>query len=556
MKKNQMALFLHHILAVQTNKFKKTVTFGWTSLIIIISMLFCGCASLYEMDLAEQRRINITEDLYLLGHGKPADFPDPLTLDDAVRIGLQNNLDIRIFRIMTEIENDNALAEKLKMLPQLNLQGKLSHRSEYDLKEYENLDTGNKTLGRSVSEEKLRKSFDISLSWNILDFGLSYIRARQAAIKKEIKRMERLRQTQNLTLEIAVAYWKAVLAEHELEYIRKIETQVQQYKEKAEIMAAQKRIDPIGVKTIEKRIADMAITASNLEADISGARIGLCRLMGLSPMTDFNLVGKSFQNYLEKMPKPGELDPEKLEMVSLHNRPEFYSADMELQVQQDEARAALMSMFPGIRFDISNYYDDNKYMVNNYWASIGVNVVANVLSLPSKYMKLKAEDRKEAMTKARRLLLTATVIAQAHLALHDYMVKEKQFRLHDESYSISEELMSMNRERYELGAVSDTAITQQMMENMVTRLERNRSLIDMITAYNVLLVTLGLDYSQWDESLTDMDEKVLPDDIEIRDIWNEENKDAECPGSVPTQSGGMGFNFERHQTCGVSEVSF
>ena len=75
----------------------------------------------------------------------------------------------------------------------------------------------------------------------------------------------------------------------------------------------------------------------------------------------------------------------------------------------------------------------------------------------------------------------------------------------DNSYVISEDLVTMSRERYELGALSDTVMTQQVMENMVTRLERNRCLIDLINAYNVLLVTLGFDYSQWESVRIDSD---------------------------------------------------
>ncbi len=307
-----------------------------------------------------------------------------------------------------------------------------------------------KVLGRSISEERTRKVVNLSLSWNVLDFGLSFIRARQAAMDKEIKRMERLRQAQNLAMDIAASYRKSVMAEQELEYIAKIEADVKIYKEKAKEMVAQNRLDPISAKNIEKKMADLAITAASLQADISNARIELCRLMGLNPMTEFRLAHESSEVYLKKMPESEEIKPEHLEITALNNRPEFFAADIQMRIQKDEARAALVSMFPGIRFDISHHYDDNKYLVNNYWSSVGLGVVENLLSLPSRYASWKYQERTESLVKAQRLMLTAGVIVQVHMALHDFIEKEKRFRLYNDSYVISEDLLTMSRERMSL----------------------------------------------------------------------------------------------------------
>lgn len=487
---------------------------------------------MYNVDLISQRKDNLRQDLELLAQREAMNFSEPLNLDDVVRIGLENNLDLRISRIMAEIADDEAWAEKLKMLPQLNVRGNISVRDKHEFKEYENVDTGQTTLGRSISDEKTRRTVSASLTWNVLDFGISYLRARQTVVGNEIKRMERLRQAQNLAMEISAAYWKAVLAEQDLEYIREIEKEVKDYKSKAETMVAQKRIDPISAKGIEKKIAEMAITAAKLQEDISGARIELCRLMGLSPLTNFELVKEDFQKYTETMPAPDNIDVKTLEAISLRNRPEFFSADLEEKIEQDEARAALLSMFPGLKFDYSNYYDGNKYLVNNYWNTVGVGLSMDLLSIPSRYMIYKSRLKNISRVRFQRLLLTAGVIAQTHLALHDYIVKEEQFRLYDESYSISGDLLSMSRERHELGTLSDTIITQEMLENMVARLSRNRSAIDLLSAYNTLLVTLGFDYEKWRDKPMTLDDANIPEDIETRDILEIGRLDSsEWPGA-------------------------
>lgn len=473
-----------------SNMRMKMMTIGWIFLTAVLIISLGGCSnSLYQLDMAKHRRANLLKDLNLLCPKSPADLPSPLTLDDAVLVGMRNNLDLRISRIMEDISDENALMERLKMLPQVNLNSSISQSS----------------ASSDPDADKATKTMSLSLTWNILDFGLSYIRARQSAMRAEIRSMERTRQAQMLAAQIASAYWQTILAEQSLEQIQTIETEVRGYKERTELLVSQKRLDPIVSKAIEKKIVELAITASDLRAEISGAKIELCRLMGISPMTEITLERIPFQEHLEKLPSPGAFDPLKLEMISLTRRPEFYAEDLELRIQQDEARSALVSMLPGAQLNFGNYYNSNSSYANNMWASWGHTLTSALLSLPSQYVNWRSQKKNVAMVELQRLLLTSGVIVEVHMALHDYMVKDRQFRLYDDSYGIAEDLLSMSRERHELGLLSDWALTQRMLEDVVARLSRDRRIIDLFNAYNTLLVTMGLEYTQWGDDVLEMD---------------------------------------------------
>jgi len=504
----------HNILNMKKNRIK----IGLAS-VLLSAMLLSGCTSQYRVDLVKQRRDNLAEELKLIQVRETMSFPDPLTLDDVIKIGTQNNLEMRISRIMADIEKDNALAEKLNMLPQLSLSGNLGYRNSYNISKYQDVNTGQEYLGSSTNQEKATKLMNIDLSWNILDFGLSYLRARQSAMGTEIKRMERIRQSQKLAVDLSAAYWRAVLTAKDLERVKAIEAEATEYKTRAEALVAQKRLDPFIAKGIEKQVSDLSITSNNLQAEITAVKIELAKLMGLSPVTRFDLSGESSaEAYLENMPDSSKVDPRKLEIVSLNHRPELFSADLEEKVRHDEARSVLMSMFPGIRLSASQNFDYNSFLLNTTWSSMGISVAENILALPSKYMSWKAKDKTVSMVKAQRLMLTAGIIAQVHMAFHDYRTKEKQFRLYHNAWMISEDLLNMSRERNKLGTVTDVQITQRMMETVVSKLQRDRSLTDVMNSYNMLLVTLGLNFEQWSEKLAQMNENAMPEDIQTRDI--------------------------------------
>ncbi|NJL59929.1 MAG: TolC family protein [Desulfobacteraceae bacterium] len=488
-------------------------------MLLIMSVFSIGCSNQFKMDLTKQRHDNLAEDLKAIQAQETMKFPDPLTLDEVIRVGLENNLEMRISRIMAEIEKDSALAEKLGMLPDLSFSGNASYRSNYAVSEYEDIYTGKKVLGSTTNSEKATRIMDIRLSWNILDFGLSYLRSRQAAVGLEIKRMERIRQSQKLALDLSNAYWKSVLTQKDLERVRAIESEATEYKKKADELVAQKRIDPIVARGIEKQLSDLSITANGLQSEMASIRIELGKLMGISPFTRFDLANESTaEGFVENMPEPSGLDPRRLEIVSLNNRPELFSADLEEKVRQDDARSVLLSMFPSIRLDAAQNYDYNSFLANNTWSSVGISVAQNFLDIPSKYMSWKAKDKTVSMVKAQRLMLTAGVIAQVHIALQDYRAKEKQFRLYNNAWLIAEDLLNMSRERNKLGTVTDLQVTQRMMETVVAKLQRDRSLTDVLNAYNMLLVTLGLDYGRWRENLMEFDEHAVPADIQTKDI--------------------------------------
>lgn len=480
---------------------KKTNLFRSVA-IAFVFLLICGCTTKKALDMGTQRQQNINEDLGRLAPRSSLNMQYRLSLNDVIRIGLENNLEIRINQIIEDIADDKALAEKLNLLPRMDLEIDRSKRNNDEVKGYKNINSGSVTAGNTVSQEQLRKTASLSITWNVLDFGLSYIRGRQAAMQKEIRRMESLRQAQKLALEITTSYWQAVLAEQDLEYVNTLMTEIKTYKEKVDLMVSQKMMDPISTKMIEKKLTDLAITAGKLQGAVSGSRIELCRLMGLNPGTRFSLKYEDFNDYLKMMPDPGRLSAQALEMAALRNRPELFATDFQLKVQQDEAKAALLAMFPGVKFYAGEYYDANTYLANSSWNVVGIGLANNILSLPAKYMEWKADGKTINIVKAQRLMLTSGIIAQVHIALHDYSVKLNQYILYDEAHSISDKLLNMTRQRQAAGTLTETVLTSRMLENIVATLERDKNLVDLMSAYYKLMVTLGLDYSRWTESLS------------------------------------------------------
>ncbi len=526
----------------------------------LLALALTSCSGQFKVDLKQDRNRNLQHDLTMLKAFSNTDVPERLDIDEAVRIGIENNLDLRISRIMAEIADDEAMREKLKMLPRLKVDAAVSRRDKYRQTEYVDSKTGNTVLSNTITEELTNRTVGATLTWNLLDFGISFFSARQAVLQKEVGRMERIRQAQKLALDVSSAFHKAVLAEQTLEKISAMEAEMTGYKEKAEAMVDQKRLDPMVAKTIERDLASMAVTSKNLQAEISGARIELCNLMGVSPAKPFSLVHDSLAAGVDGIPEPGRIDVEILETVALTHRPELFAADLEARVVRDEARAAMAAMFPGVVFNLGHYYDGNRYLVNNTWSSVGVGIMDNLLSLPSRYIDLKAKGLNMDLVDMQRLMLTGGVISQTHLSLHDFAVKYELYTLQDNSHRISEQLLDMTRQRHELGAVSDTVLIQNMMESMVARLGKDRSMIQLMNAYNSLLVAIGLNYSEWAGGLPSDPAEIPPDigeqELPAARIEDEQNRPDDKNSFNKSTTGTEGdalLNFDRQPSFGGAE---
>ncbi|WP_244442591.1 TolC family protein [Azospirillum lipoferum] len=72
-----------------------------------------------------------------------------------------------------------------------------------------------------------RRTGDLGFTWNVLDFGVSYLRARQSSNLVLVADERRRRVVQGILQDVRTAYWRAVAAERLLERIEPLERRVE-----------------------------------------------------------------------------------------------------------------------------------------------------------------------------------------------------------------------------------------------------------------------------------------------------------------------------------------
>ena len=105
----------------------------------------------------------------------------PISLYEAIGRALKYNLDFHLELHEKILARRELELSRYEMLPTFVSNLNYNGRSNFSGANSRSLLTGRQSLVSSTSSDRDLHTADLALSWNILDFGVSYFRARQAA---------------------------------------------------------------------------------------------------------------------------------------------------------------------------------------------------------------------------------------------------------------------------------------------------------------------------------------------------------------------------------------
>jgi len=386
-----------------------------TTLCIFAILLTCnGCVK--SKRTIESTRISNSQQDKKYFECVKIDTPSQMTLEDIVEIALNQNLDLYVKELEYEIQKEAATGAKLDMLPELLFSGEANKRNNNPGSSSASLIPGVPPAPPSVSSDKRTTRWNITLTWNLLDFGISYYKARQEANAVLIQYFEYERLKQNLVLDLTVHYWNAVAA---LEAFLRTEKFIEVLKthEVALVRASDTHlISQTRVLTTQEKILEYEFKMKEYQREYHFAMSELTRLMGLPPSVEFELI------YDREKPLTIDLPHiHSLEEIALQERPELYNYDMEEKISIDEVRVAFLELFPGSSMFAGYNYDENRFLVNNYWNLVGLKTAWDLFSIPTAIRRERIAKQQVSLARRNRLAISLATISQVNLAYLLYL---------------------------------------------------------------------------------------------------------------------------------------
>ncbi|MCF7950359.1 MAG: TolC family protein [Spirochaetaceae bacterium] len=450
----------------------------------------------------EEHRSSLVEELERME--KRQKLPqEPMSIAEVSAMVLKYNLDHRV-RLMEEALAAGELEiARLERLPSLASNAGYTAVSDVQSTGSENLQTGVESEPNSVSQDQGLYTGDLSVAWNVLDFGVSFYQARQQANRVLILRERRRKAIHTLLQEVRAAYWRAVgaqeLQQRVLQTIAEVETILEQI-EKARDEGLQPPLQNLmRQKTILRTKAQLQAILRNLQL----ARPKLAGLMNLPPGKSFELQGAEL--FEGKVPELRS-DPSELEEIALGNRPELRQARYEERNAGLEVRTALARLFPGLELNTSYQYTSNSYAAHSNWGEAGIRLSWNLMNLVSAPKRIRQLKMRRELQHQRGLALAMAVVSQVHIGYHRFETAREKYLQALRRWEIERSILRHITDRAESDTASRVEALCAAADALKAEMEVYNAYAGMEMSLGMLYTSLGLDPIALGETGVDVDE--------------------------------------------------
>lgn len=418
-----------------------------------------------------------------------------ITLEEAMARALLHNRERRVQMMESAMASHQLAISRFDMLPQLAANAGYTSRDTLAASSSAVLDP-NGNVSRSpaptysISADKRSETNSLALSWNVLDFGLSYLRGQQAADRLLIAKERERKAVHNLIQDVRTAYWRAISAQKLLQQTGPLRVRVQQALTDSRRIENLRLKNPMDALSYQRDLLDVRRSLEALHKDLLDARTSLTTLMGLSPTTEIELLEMAEDDY--KIPVL-KADINSLESSALALRPELMELRYQKRITEKEGRAALLGLLPGLNLTAGTYKDSNDFLLYNSWnsygASLGLNLF-NVFKAPVVKSMTKAQTQ---LAQERRLALTAAVLGQVHLSRFALENAKDQYQTSAEYLQVVRKIREQVKQMRSAERSGELDLIREEMTELLADLRRAVAYAELQNSYGRVFVSAGLD---------------------------------------------------------------
>lgn len=419
-----------------------------------------------------------------------------LTLVEAMSRALLHNRERRVQMMESAMASSQLAVSRFDMLPQLAANAGYTERSTVAASSSAVFDPVTSqfapatTPTYSVSAGKVSQTRNLALSWNVLDFGLSYLRAHQNADRLLIAQERERKAVHNLIQDVRTAYWRAVSAQKLLDRTVDLRERVKTALVDARRIEELRLKNPLEALTYQRDLIDARRSLESLHKDLQDARTTLATLIGLPPSTPLELETLADDGY--RVPTL-RADMQTLERSALALRPELMELRYQKRISEAEGRAALLGLLPSLNLTAGAFRDSNDFLYYNDWnshgATLGLNLF-NVLKAPA-VKELGASQKR--LTEERRLALTAAVLGQVHLSRVALANANDQFQTSDEYLQVIRKIRNQMQQMRNAQRTGELELIREEMAELLAELRKDVAYAELQNSYGRVFVSAGLD---------------------------------------------------------------
>ena len=445
-----------------------------------------GCATSTESFTKDDRENRIQTDLGGLYAGQKP-ISGAMTLGEAIARSLSYNLDHRLKKMEAAVAVRQYEFDKHGLLPRLVADAGYSERSNDPGARSINLETGEESLPSSTSQERETETANLSLTWNVLDFGLSYYTAKQNSDQIHISEERRRKTVQNISQDVIDAFWKAWIAQT---LSPKVEALLA---ETREALAESRRLVKQGVQNSSEALRSQGEllgtinTLIEIRERIDLSKVRLAALINVAPGSEYELSAPTV------LDAPAEISQnyDELTRIALLNRPELREEDYRKRITENDVKKAFLRYYPNLNLFASTNYDNNEFLVNNSFGVVGWGITWDLLGIFQADSERKFREAQIDVADSRRLALSMAVTTQVYLSAIRYELAVDRYEAASELFEVRKNLEKNSSIRGARTSGLDTLNARSAA--IASELRRSLAFAETQTAFARVINSIGID---------------------------------------------------------------
>lgn len=455
------------------------------SLGLASTLILGGCAVQPEPVTKSEIFDRIEQDKSSLYEGQEP-VSGSIGLGEALVRSIRYNLDSRVKMMELAVAMRDLDFTRFGMLPDLVASAGYNERSNDPGARSINLETGEESLPPSRSQEREQTTFDLELTWNVLDFGLSYHSAHQKADEVLVAKERQRKTAQNIVQDVVDAYWKAWVAQQMDDDMEGLLTSTESAISQSASLAANQNQSQKDALRYQTSLLSIRNSLYEMEERMGLAKIRLAALINVSPDSDYTLRDPSTN--LE----PASISRSYTALAddALLMRPELIEEDYRKRISQREVKKSILKLLPRLQIGTGYHVDENEFLINDDWSDVTVNVSWNLLGLFGVAAEKKFREAQVDLADARRLALSMAVMTQVKLSMRRYDLALLRYQSSQQLTEVSSDYANVIG-----GADNESELDKikSRSDALVSQLRTNYAYAEAQSAFARVVNSVGLD---------------------------------------------------------------
>ena len=379
--------------------------------LVVALPLLAACSVAPERLTAGELAANARGNLARLAH-EQIPVSGPITLAEAMMRALRYNLDYRVETARKALQRAKLDLSHYSLLPDVVVNSGYTSRNNYLASKSLDLATNTVDANYSTSQEQAQFSGDLTFSWDILDFGLSYMRAKQAANEYLIAQELERTAAHRLLRDVRSTFWRAATYERLLSRLNQLDARAERALVNSRKLSESRQVSRLDALSAERELVKIRKSIAEFQDGFVTAKADLAKLMNLRPGTPFRLAA----DFGDALPQPPSRSLDEMMYFALLHRPELRENAYRQRINYGEAKMRLLELLPSVRTYASFSWNSNSYLLNNDWITAGSTVGWNLMKLFQYPAERYVVESEAELLEMRALALSMTITTQVFVS--------------------------------------------------------------------------------------------------------------------------------------------